>query len=193
MKTTITLIRHGQTEWNRIGKIQGRSDIPLNTTGIAQAVEKAAILSPDFTRAIASPLSRAEDTLTILLKEMELSIPRSTDAAFAERDFGIYDGGNGIHFREVLAKEPLDDSYETNAQLEARVMGGLHKHAEQYKTDHLLIAAHSHVLKAALVAIAPQDFDYFAFQMQNLATVTLHFTHATQKWSIQDHETYSII
>lgn len=53
--TTLYLIRHGQTDWNLAGKIQGHADIPLNATGKAQAQKVAQFLKEE-TRLFACPL-----------------------------------------------------------------------------------------------------------------------------------------
>jgi probable phosphoglycerate mutase len=39
--TRIILVRHGQTEWNRVERFRGRADVPLNATGLAQAAASA--------------------------------------------------------------------------------------------------------------------------------------------------------
>ena len=88
------LVRHGQTDWNRAGKIQGTTDIPLNETGRQQAEQLATVLKersgyPAKTRidaVYASPLARAFQTAEILAKEEKLPLRRLT--GLRERDFG---------------------------------------------------------------------------------------------------------
>ena len=92
------LVRHGQTDWNRAGKIQGTTDIPLNETGRQQAEQLAAVLKersgyPAGTRIDAvytSPLARAFQTAEILAKEGKLPLRRLT--GLRERDFGCWEG-----------------------------------------------------------------------------------------------------
>ena len=80
------LVRHGQTDWNRAGKIQGTTDIPLNETGRQQAEQLATVLKersgyPAKTRidaVYASPLARAFQTAEILAKEEKLPLRRLT-------------------------------------------------------------------------------------------------------------------
>lgn len=62
-KTSICLIRHGETDWNVLGKVQGRTDIPLNSTGIVQAEKCAELLKlSKWDVIITSPLKRAKET-----------------------------------------------------------------------------------------------------------------------------------
>lgn len=85
------LVRHGQTDWNRAGKIQGTTDIPLNETGRKQAEQLATVLKersgyPAKTRidaVYASPLARAFQTAEILAKEEKLPAPPPDGAAGA--------------------------------------------------------------------------------------------------------------
>ena len=61
--TELILWRHGQTDHNLVGRVQGQVDIPLNATGLAQAAAAARILaSPRPDRIVSSPLSRARTT-----------------------------------------------------------------------------------------------------------------------------------
>ena len=63
----ITFVRHGQTEWNSLGKQQGKEDIPLNSRGIEQAKQTAQLLADrQFDRVYCSPLQRAKQTAQIL-------------------------------------------------------------------------------------------------------------------------------
>ena len=90
------LVRHGQTDWNRAGKIQGTTDIPLNETGRQQAEQLATVLKERIgysaeTRidaVYASPLARAFQTAEILAKEEKLPLRRLT--GLRERDFGYW-------------------------------------------------------------------------------------------------------
>ncbi len=57
----VTFVRHGQTEWNRLGKQQGLADIPLDQTGIEQARKTAQLLKDEaFDCVYCSPLKGAQ-------------------------------------------------------------------------------------------------------------------------------------
>ncbi|MBL3700666.1 histidine phosphatase family protein [Leucobacter luti] len=116
---TIALVRHGETDWNRAGRIQGRTEVPLNDTGRAQAAATARALAeatadPGGWRGIrASPLGRAIETARIIAAGLELAGPHIDDG-FWERDFGAAEGVDvataqerwpGLHIPDA---EPLD-------------------------------------------------------------------------------------
>jgi len=89
----ILLLRHGETEWNREGRIQGSKDSPLTELGLRQAEQQARILAthlPDLRRytCYASPLPRAQRTAAIALGEV---VP-VTDARLRELDCGAWEG-----------------------------------------------------------------------------------------------------
>ena len=99
-------LRHGQTEWNREGRYQGTSDIPLNAIGIAQARAAAELLSQvKIDRIVASPLSRALKTAEIVAGQC--GAPIHTDRGLVERAFGSFEG---LIIREVKERHgvPLD-------------------------------------------------------------------------------------
>ena len=93
-------IRHGETDWNRESRLQGRQDIPINATGRAQARHCAEILrdlvarepnaKPDF---VSSPLGRARETMEIVRAALGFD-PQSyrVDARLAEISFGDWEG-----------------------------------------------------------------------------------------------------
>ena len=73
LKTNIFLVRHGETEWNRQGRLQGSQNSALTPNGIQQAHQVKKSLEPysiDF--AYVSPLQRARDTIEIILKNRKL-------------------------------------------------------------------------------------------------------------------------
>lgn len=91
MKTTIWLVRHGETDWNASRRLQGSTDIELNSVGHAQAESVADRLAPiPFDAIFTSPLARTVQTATPLAKQRQLSpflIPE-----LAERNFGVFQG-----------------------------------------------------------------------------------------------------
>ncbi len=87
----VVLWRHGQTDYNAAGRLQGQIDIPLNATGAAQAHESAAILARIRPAAIiTSDLSRAADTAAALAQRIEAEV--ITDTRLRERSFGVWEG-----------------------------------------------------------------------------------------------------
>lgn len=97
--TLLTLVRHGQTDWNLARRIQGATDIALNDTGRADARAAAALLADGTHHAIyASPLVRAHETAQIIADELGLSAP-ALAPEMRERSFGE---GEGILVSDYL-------------------------------------------------------------------------------------------
>lgn len=87
----IYLIRHGETEWNRLGRLQGHSDIPLNDAGLAQARKAARYLKDTpFDEMLASPLARAKKTAEIIHEGR--TCPLYTNPLLSEISFGDAEG-----------------------------------------------------------------------------------------------------
>lgn len=85
------IIRHGQTEWNKEKKLQGRSDIPLNELGRRLAEETAKGMSEiPFAAAFTSPLQRAKETAEIIIGKR--NVPVIEDDRIIEMSFGEYEG-----------------------------------------------------------------------------------------------------
>lgn len=88
----ILLARHGETAWNAIGRLQGRTDIELNDSGRTQARALAAQLSGAGISAVwTSDLSRARQTGEIVAAALGLGAPR-IDPELRERSFGVFEG-----------------------------------------------------------------------------------------------------
>ena len=94
----IYFIRHGETDWNREGRIQGQIDIPINEAGHQQAVAisrglKAFLGETKIDLFVTSPLTRARQTMRYLLREFDLPENRAeTEPAMLELAFGIWEG-----------------------------------------------------------------------------------------------------
>ncbi len=85
------VLRHGETHWNKIHRLQGRSDIPLNENGIKLAEMTAEGLKDvAFDLCISSPLIRAQETAKIVLGGRK--IPFILDDRIQEISFGEYEG-----------------------------------------------------------------------------------------------------
>jgi probable phosphoglycerate mutase len=103
--TTLILVRHGETDWNRDRRIQGSTDIPLNDTGRQHARDAAAVLreqlGPDApVVVVSSDLSRARETAEILAGDLGVRVsglyPDLRERAYGEAE--------GISADEFLAR-----------------------------------------------------------------------------------------
>src|SRR5438128_960886 len=89
--TTLLLVRHGETDWNADGRLQGHTDWPLNEYGRTQAKKLAEQLDGDGVAAIyASDLSRARETAEILGGRLGLAVV--VDADLREKNWGTWEG-----------------------------------------------------------------------------------------------------
>jgi broad specificity phosphatase PhoE len=108
-RPTIYFIRHGETDWNLEGRLQGQKDIPLNDVGRVQAEEaarKLRTLAPHIEDLayIASPMTRTRETMEILRRTLGLH-PESykIDERLVELTFGSWEG---MTWKEVRKAEP---------------------------------------------------------------------------------------
>lgn len=88
--TRLALIRHGHTAWNRAGRIQGRSDIPLDADACSELSRKALPLEWTEAALWASPLSRAKETARLIADRT----PVVTEALM-EMNWGDWEGQHG--------------------------------------------------------------------------------------------------
>ena len=87
----IYILRHGKTEWNKLRKLQGRTDIPLCEEGRIMAQEAAREYADvHFDVCYSSPLVRAKETAEIILKDR--NVPIYIDDRLMEMGFGDYEG-----------------------------------------------------------------------------------------------------
>ena len=166
MPTTIVLVRHGETDWNRDNRFQGHADPPLNDTGREQARALATDLSTEsFAAAYTSPLRRAAETASILAGSLRVdAVP---DASLMEVDVGSWSGLTRI---EVEARFPEGfarwleyghgwDDGETYDALGARVVSGLADIAERHPNGVVLAVTHGGPIRSALAAAERVSFD----------------------------------
>ena len=88
--TRLAIIRHGHTAWNRAGKIQGRTDIPLDSEATEQLGAQRLPLAWSAATLWSSPLARAQQTAQLIGRHEP-----KTDDALIEMDWGEWEGKQG--------------------------------------------------------------------------------------------------
>ncbi len=98
----LIVVRHGETDWNRIRRLQGHTDITLNATGIAQAARLVGALAGESIAAIhSSDLARALATAEPVANALGVTVTR--DRLLRERNYGVLEGNT---FAEILERHP---------------------------------------------------------------------------------------
>jgi broad specificity phosphatase PhoE len=153
--TELYLVRHGETEWNAARRIQGRTDIPLNDTGRAQARQAAELLARRRWQGVyTSPLGRAHETARIIADRLGLAGVTDIDA-LVERDYGE---AEGMGFDEIEALYPEGvraPGQETREEVAARVVPALLELAERHPGERLVIVSHGGAIRAVLQTAEP--------------------------------------
>lgn len=155
----LTLIRHGETEWNAAGRFQGHSDVPLSATGHEQSKRLAAYVAT-FTPVdvvVSSPLARSLETARIVFPERVIDV----DARLRELHFGDFEG----HTRTTLERDPrwhawVRDTFfqrtpggEGYADLRSRVQDWFHDAQKNHKDAHVLAVTHSGTIQMLIATL----------------------------------------
>ncbi|THG33135.1 histidine phosphatase family protein [Naasia lichenicola] len=144
--THLVLVRHGQTDWNLAGRIQGSSDIPLNDTGRQQAREAGRRLAADRWDAIvSSPLSRAMETAQIIGSEVGIDVIEPIDA-LVERHYGTAEGMTGAEIDALHAEGQEVHGRETRGDVVRRVRPALIELAQSRPDQSILVVSHGGVI-----------------------------------------------
>jgi probable phosphoglycerate mutase len=162
--TTIVLVRHGETDWNRERRFQGHADTPLNDAGRAQAADLADSLTSERLVAVyTSPLQRAYETAALIAVRLGLDV-RPLDA-LREIHVGLWEG---LTIDEVKEGYPESASAgchsgwpggETYDELSARVLPALVGLAHEHANERILVVTHAGPVRAALAAAMGLSYD----------------------------------
>lgn len=167
------IMRHGETDWNRQGRLQGQTDIPLNENGIRLArITGESLRTVPFDLAITSPLKRARQTAELALGGRD--IPILEDGRIAEIRFGTWEGLGCRTCNFEIPSEHFDDFYndpfhfqnaedgESIADLCARTRDFWEEliRKPEYQEKTILISSHGCACRAILhnVYQDPEDF-----------------------------------
>jgi probable phosphoglycerate mutase len=170
----IYYIRHGETEWNAEGRLQGTKDIPLNDLGRRQAASAGIILADLFARDgrseaslgfVASPLGRARSTMELVRGTLRLQPDQyAIDARLREIGYGQWEGSTLAQMQasdpDVFAARQADKwtvpppGGESYAEVQARV-------SDWYRglVADTVAVAHGGTARALMVALGVETPD----------------------------------
>lgn len=158
-------VRHGITDWNRQGRFQGLTDIPLNDEGISQA-NAAALRLQDvpFDHVVSSPLIRAVKTAEIIAAALRK--PVSIDTGLIECDFGSFEGrsiaevmdAHGIAAVDALATILPSDG-EPWPSVSERSLRCAAKWLDRHPQATILFVSHDAVMQSMSDALCKRWFN----------------------------------
>lgn len=163
----LILVRHGQSRWNLENRFTGWVDIPLTEEGEAEAQRAGELLKTyQFDAAFTSALSRAQETLRIILEVIDQpNLPIQRDQALNERHYGDLQGLNKDETAAKFGKEQVHiwrRSYdvpppngESLKDTRARVLPYYQAHIEPLVLagKQILVVAHGNSLRALVMAL----------------------------------------
>ena len=162
----ICLIRHGETDWNVIGKLQGREDIPLNENGKLQAKHCGlSLCGTEWKAVITSSLLRSQQTAAIIAETLNIQEIRP-DINLIERDYGK---ASGLTENERTALFP-DGNYEGMEEwttLRDRVYASILKYVEIYYPENIIIVSHGSAINSILAELSNHEIGSGKTRLKN--------------------------
>jgi len=184
----IYVIRHGETDWNKQGRVQGHTDIPLNEDGERQAIElRAKLAGINFAKVFSSDLSRAYRTAQLFLDSQDIEIIKVPH--LRERNRGRWEGCliheltkhvKHIEYNSKVSKEEfisyqLDENLESFAQAYQRIQNLINSIVGSPIESPILFATHSGMMQSILYHM---DFKHDArWRVGNGAYIKLQVTN----------------
>lgn len=172
------LVRHGETDWNAEGRMQGHSDIALNANGLAQARRLAGRLTEegDFSALYSSPLLRASRTAEMIGERLGLSV--TLDARLIEHHIGQLEGLTLGDIKEKFpdiykawrgggARQPLPGE-EARADFQARLREFVEDVRTRHAEDQVIAVTHGGAMSMCLATLLNLDIERrFPFWIDN--------------------------
>lgn len=154
--THICFARHGETDWNKAGILQGWTDIPLNPQGRSQASAMAAsLVDAGFSAVWTSPLLRAHETAAIIASTLRLPTPLCHEG-LKEKHFGAVQGipkselaeQNPVLLEQILRRNPAAAfaGGESMDELADRVLAAIEDIGREHLGRRVLVVTHGWVM-----------------------------------------------
>jgi len=178
-------IRHGVTDWNRQGRFQGLTDIPLNDEGISQAQAAARRLRDvRFDYVVSSPLIRAVKTAEIIAAASGKTV--AIDAGLIECDFGSFEGRpisevmkeHGLTAVEALATILPEDG-EPWPSVSVRSLHCVGRWLDRYPRATILFVCHDAVMQSMSEALCKGWFN-------NRHGTPFRFARTGEAWTLEE-------
>lgn len=166
-KCKLYILRHGETEWNKKGRVQGHLDSPLTEDGIKQAVKISQVLKEiPFSAIYSSDLPRAFKTAHIVKGERDFVIIPSKH--LRECFYGPFQGFSYTAFKAATEKSrkirgglleeeqwrySLNGVVENDHDLVSRFMAELHRIAKNHKGEKVLVVTHGRCMRTMLMKL----------------------------------------
>lgn len=182
------LIRHGETEWNKLRKIQGHTDIPLNDMGLLQAQRVAKRLSSYSLHHIcSSDLLRAKQTAEEIAKyHPNRSIAHFHE--FRERNYGQWEGHDLEKMKRLYPEhedgQKLGEKYgiERLEEMQERALNKLAELARFHPEKHMAIISHGGLINALLLSISEGEYGTGKTKLNNTSFNHISYEHG--QWII---------
>ena len=190
--TRIILVRHGETDWNATGRIQGHNDTPLNAVGRRQARQVARRLAREPVRALyASDLARAFETATIIGESLGLTVV--TSPQLRERHYGAWEGLTAAEIQDrypelyaqwrTRSTDFAPPQGETISQLLTRGLVELQMIARRHTGEMVVVVIHGglcYVLISHILGSVDGDRREFSFGNASMHTLEV----IGDRWSV---------
>ena len=190
--TRIILVRHGETDWNASGRIQGHNDTPLNAVGREQARRAARRLVGEPVRGLySSDLVRSSETAAIIGQTLGLTVV--TSPRLRERQYGVWEG---LTAAEIQARFPeqfaewrarstdfAPPQGETRSQLLTRALAELQAIARRHAREVVVVVTHGgfcYVLINHILGSVDGDRREFTFGNASIHTLEV----IAERWSV---------
>jgi probable phosphoglycerate mutase len=181
--TVFILVRHGQTEWNRVERFRGRADVPLNETGLAQAEATGRRVSSEWqpTAVYTSPLSRAVKTAEAIAGHFNL--PVQVHPGLADIDYGEWQGLMPEEARQRWPDE-IDAWYsqphlaripggETLDGLRRRAMATVNELAKRHGGQTIVLVGHTVINRIILLGVLGLGNERFWQLKQDICAINV--------------------
>jgi 2,3-bisphosphoglycerate-dependent phosphoglycerate mutase len=144
--TTLLLVRHGETDWNADGRLQGHTDRPLSDFGRRQARQLAEELADESLETIyASDLARARETAEIVGERLGLPVVLEPD--LREKDWGTWEGLTAVE------RDRVEFVGESREEHQERILRALRRIAERHRDGgSVLVVTHGGSVRRAQTA-----------------------------------------